>query len=147
MKGCILECGGVAPKQWFLHCQLLQQTDKDQQETKQLRHTKIQRLKAVEFARTCQTTLNIVNSMNKILHSGVRQATTSMMPTRIDPRMKRKSFLVDRLVCFLFGESNHRKKNKTRGIKMAILVSIKISGPSSVLEFMELNPFLLKTCS
>ena len=39
------------------------------------------------------------------------------------------------------------KKNKTRGIKMAILVSIKISGPSSVLEFMELNPFLLKTFS
>ena len=114
MKGCILECGGVAPKQWFLHCQLLQQTDKYQQETKQLRHTKIQRLKAVEFARTCQTTLNIVNGMNKILHSGVRQATTSMMPTRIDPRMKRKSFLVDRLVCFLFGESNHTKKKKTK---------------------------------
>ena len=27
---------------------------------------------------------------------------------------------------------------------MAIIVSIKISGPSLVLEFMELNPFLLK---
>ena len=30
---------------------------------------------------------------------------------------------------------------------MAIIASIKISGPSLVLEFMELNPFLLKTFS
>ena len=37
---------------------------------------------------------------------GVCQATTTKMPIRIDPRMKRKSFLVDRLVCFLFDESN-----------------------------------------
>jgi len=39
-----------------------------------------------------------------LLNLGVRQATTSKMPIRIDPR-KKKTFLVDRLVGFLFGES------------------------------------------
>ena len=72
------------------------------------RHTEISRLKAGEPSITCQMSNYIENSglyeEKSSWNLGVPQATTSKMPIRIDPRMK-KTFLVDRLVGFLFGES------------------------------------------
>ena len=60
-----------------------------------------------------------------LLHLGVCQAKLLKMPIRSDPRMKRKSFLVDRLVCFLFGESNHGKKTKHEASKWQSLSASK----------------------
>ena len=113
IKGCILECGGLhdievsrqSSGSFIANCFNKQTKIK----RKQLRHTKIQRLKDGESARTSKNKSNYGENSEMhdqiLVNLGVRQATTSKMPIRIDPRMKRNTFLVDRLVCFLFCES------------------------------------------
>ena len=71
-----------------------------------------------------------------LLNLEVRQATTSKMTIQIDPRMK--TFLARGWFVFCLLVS------PKRGIKMAIIgvlgsISINISGPSSILEFMEMK--------
>ena len=71
------------------------------------------------------------------MNSEVSQATTSKIPIRIDPRMKRKMFLVDRLVCSCV-ESKMRHQNGNHRDFLAS-ISIKMSGPKFDFGVHEVN--------